>query len=130
MAAGMQVCILEHMVAGKQVCMLVEGMLAHMAVGKQVCKPVGMAADKPEHMAAGKPEHMVAGKQFCKPADMAVGKWGRKPVRKVARTLAHTAGHSIQMNCSSRDCRSIPPIGVLSCTEEATRRLILVVFSL
>ena len=99
--------------AHTQVCML-EGTLERilaLAVGTQV------------HILALVGSKQVEGRQVCK---LVAGR--QVLVHTLLGTMA--VGHNIQMSCPSHDCQSIPPIGVLSCIEEATRHLFLVVFSL
>lgn len=126
------VCMVEGTQARMQACKAV-GKLAHTQERMLVCKVVGMQerkqARKLEHILARKlvcmlvegsklvedsiqaDKALVLGKQVCKPE-------GKHLVRSIQ---ADRVDHNIQMNCSSHDCRSIPPIGALSLPEEATR---------
>ncbi len=101
-----QVCILEHMV-------LVVGKLERILARKQACI---LVVGTQEHMVVGKLEHTPA--YILERMEQAVGRLVCKPV---VHTQVDMVGHSIQMRCSRNDCRNIPPIGALSCTEEATR---------
>jgi hypothetical protein len=106
-----------------QVCMLVgmEDKLVGM-VGKQV--------HKPEHTQDGIVLDMVEGMVCMVVDNIQAGKVVHTLAGMIDHTLAGKVDRNIQMSYSSHDCRSIPSIGVPSCTEEATRHLFLVVFSL
>lgn len=91
-----------------------------MVVGIQACRQLVVGTQACRQLAVGIQACMalVVGTQVRIQARMAV-------VRKQARMVAH-----IRVGYCSSDCWSIPPIGVPSCIEEATRRKFLVVFSL
>jgi hypothetical protein len=104
-------------------------MQACMAGRILVCMAERILVGMAERILVGRAEGMdgmvpVAGTQVC--MAQAAGILVCKPeagklVDMAARILVDMPAR-LRMNDSSHDCRNIPPIGALSCTEEATRR--------